>query len=544
MSHSIDRREFIRSVLAGLPLVALDWDSFARGEDGRRTDGGTDVIVIGSGLGGLSCAAAFARQGFKPLVLEKHSVPGGYATTFKRRDFVFDVSLHSTSVSERNGVHNLIPGFPEITSVQFEPHPSLYRAIFPDYELRVAQKNLPSYVETLAKEFPGEKAAIEGLLGDMGGLSGDVQKYVAHGGEVDENTFPEEFPYLSRFYNKTWGDMVDTRVTDPRLKSVVSALWGYYGLPPSRLASMYYALPTYQYLNDGGYYPRGKSQKISNALVEYIEERGGKVALKTRVDEILTRDGEAVGVKTADGETMTSKVVVSNANAHDTFNKMMKKEDYLTEYLERLKGLSVSISCFQVFLGLKKDLVGELGIEDSEIFCADTYDAEASYRMAQGADVENGDLGVTLYDNVYKGYSPAGKNTINLLALQGYDFWEKYETRYLSGDKAEYRAAKEKMADVLIDRAEEKLLPRLRDAVEVREIGTPLTNLRYTGNYRGAMYGFDQTLDNSGPTRLPHKTPVKNLYLAGAWTTPGHGYGGVLFSGLSCFGEIMKEWDQ
>ena len=73
------------------------------------------------------------------------------------------------------------------------------------------------------------------------------------------------------------------------------------------------------------------------------------------------------------------------------------------------------------------------------------------------------------------------------------------------------------MADILIDKAEKTLLPGLRDAIEVKEIGTPLTNMRYTSNYRGAIYGFDQTLDNSGNNRLGHSTPVKNLYLSGAW---------------------------
>jgi all-trans-retinol 13,14-reductase len=98
------------------------------------------------------------------------------------------------------------------------------------------------------------------------------------------------------------------------------------------------------------------------------------------------------------------------------------------------------------------------------------------------------------------------------------------------------------MAKVMIRNVEETLLPGLSKAIEVKEIGTPLTNLRYTGNYRGAIYGWDQTLDNSGNARLPHKTPIQNLYLSGAWTRPGHGYGSVLGSGLECFGEIMKSW--
>ncbi|MGB6339071.1 MAG: NAD(P)-binding protein, partial [Candidatus Aminicenantaceae bacterium] len=87
------RRDFIKTVLAGIPAVTLDWTSFPRGKSTQSNAYEFDAVIIGSGLGGLSCAAAFARQGFKPLVIEQHHIPGGYATTFKRPGgFVFDVS--------------------------------------------------------------------------------------------------------------------------------------------------------------------------------------------------------------------------------------------------------------------------------------------------------------------------------------------------------------------------------------------------------------------------------------------------------------------
>ena len=140
------------------------------------------------------------------------------------------------------------------------------------------------------------------------------------------------------------------------------------------------------------------------------------------------------------------------------------------------------------------------------------------------------------------GYSPPGKNTLTLTALQGFEHWKPFEAAYGKGDKAAYRKEKERMADILIRQAERVALPGLSQAIEVKEIGTPLTNVRYTGNYRGAIYGWDQTLDNSNPRRLGHGTPVGNLYLSGAWTTPGGGYGGVLSSGLRCFSEIMAKW--
>ena len=539
---SIERRDFIKSLLAGASVLALDWSLFPTGVGAEMGENEFDAVIIGSGLGGLSIAAAFARQGFKPLVIEKHYIPGGYATTFKRPgDFVFDVSLRSTAVGEREGIHNLIPGFPEIKDVEFIPHPNLYRAIYPDYDIRVPQKDLPGYIDMLTGYFPNEKQGIDGLFEDMKGVANDIGKLSAAKGQVDMSRFPVDFPYLFKSYTKTWGQLVDARIKDPKLKAILSALWGYYGLPPSKLASIYYALPTISFLQEGGYYAIGKSQKISDVFVQFIEKRGGKVMLKTPVEEILVKDHSAYGVKTKDGKEFIGKVVVSNANAYDTFHTMMKQGEYLKDYLARMDQFSVSLSSFQVFLGLKKDLVGEVGITDTEIFYTTGYDPEAEFKAALNAEVEGG-FGLTLYDNLYKGYSPEGKNTLNIITLQGYDFWKKYEADYFKGNKKAYRAEKERMADILIKQVEDTLLPGLSKAIEVKEIGTPLTNVRYTGNYRGAIYGWDQTLDNSGQSRLPHTTPIKNLYLSGAWTSPGGGYGGVIWSGLECFGEIMQKW--
>jgi len=541
--NNIKRREFLKALLGGMSLASLDWAAFPKGTQASTAKTEFDAVIIGSGLGGLSCAAAFARQGFKALVLEHHNRAGGYAITFKRPGgFVFDVSLHSTAVGERDGIHNLIPGFPEIKDVKFVPHPYLYRIIYPDYDIRVPQKDLTGYIKILTGHFPDEKQGIHGIYDDMKGLTRDINKYSRAQGQVDMKNFPREYPYLFKSYNKTWGEIVDTRIKNPKLKAIISGLWGYYGLPPSKLANIYYAMPTIGFLQEGGYYPIGRSQKISDAMVKFIEERGGKVKLRNQVKKILVKNHSAYGVKTANGQEYTGKVVVSNANAYDTFHTMMEEGSFLKNYLEKMDQFSVSLSSFQVFLGLKKDLINKIGIRDTEIFYETGYDIEANYKAAINANLEDTGYGLMLYDNLYKGYSPEGKNTLNIIVLQGYDHWKKYETDYWKGNKKAYKAEKERMADLLIDKVEKTLMPGLREAIEVKEIGTPLTNVRYTKNYRGAIYGWDQTLDNSPPRRLPHKTPINDLYLSGAWTNPGGGYSAVIGSGLECFGEIMKKW--
>lgn len=541
--NQIERREFLKKFFGGLALLSLDWKSFPRGLGKPLSENEYDAIIIGSGLGGLSCAAAFARQGFKPVLIEQHYKLGGYATTFKRPGgFEFDASLHSTTVGERNGIYNLIRAFPEIKDVEFEPHPNLYRIIFPDYDIRVPQKNIQEYINKLVELFPEEKEGIAGIFDDMEGITTDIGKYSRAAGQIDMNTFPTEFPYLFKTFNRTWGDVVNARLNDPKLKAIVSSLWVYYGLPPSKLSPYYYAMPTYGYLKHGGYYPRGKSQKISDSFEKYTEKHGGEIILKSRVEKILTKDNIAYGVVTEDGKEFKAKVIISNANAFDTFNKMLDDKDVLKDYLAKLNKLSVSLSSFQIFLGLKKDLIKEIGITDTEIFYNTTYDLDADYDSMKKADVEIGGYAITLYDNVYKGYSLEGKNTLNIMTLQGFEHWERFRDDYFKENKDKYNKEKNRMADILIDKVESTLLPGLKDAIEVKEIGTPLTNIRYTSNYKGAIYGFDQTIDNSGQNRLGHSTPIKNLYLSGAWTKPGHGYGGVIYSGLECFGEIMQSW--
>lgn len=467
----IDRRHFLKYVMGSAGLLALDWNSLPRRVAALAKEDEYDAVIVGSGLGGLSCAAAFARQGFEVLVLEQHDKPGGHATAFQRPGgFNFDVSLHSTVIEERKGLHNLIPGFPEITEVQFVPHPSLYRVIYPDYDITVPQRDPKAYTAKLVSLFPEEKDGIEGILGDMQGLLDEVQKMSRANGQIDMERFAVDYPLMSRLYNRTWKDMLDARV--------------------------------------------------------------GK---------ILTKDHAAYGVRTSEGEKFKSRVVVSNANPFDTFRKLTDEEQYLSTYLDQLDHYSVSLSSFQIFLGLKDDIVGKSGIKDSEIFYETGYDMEEGYLAARRGEIGTNGYALTLYDNMYKGYSPQGKNTVNITTFTGYDYWKKFEAAYFAGDKDEYRKEKERLADILIDKVEKTLLPGLSGAIEVKEIGTPLTNVRYTSNYRGAIFGLDQTVDNSGPSRLGHDTPIGNLYLAGAWTKPGHGYGSVLSSGVECFGEIVQK---
>ena len=148
---------------------------------------------------------------------------------------------------------------------------------------------------------------------------------------------------------------------------------------------------------------------------------------------------------------------------------------------------------------------------------------------------------MTLYDNAYKGYSNPGTSTVVVMMLSGYEPWRRFEADYFAGRKDAYHKEKDRIAGALIEEAEKWVIPGLGSMIEVMEAATPLTNISYTGNPEGAIYGYEQSMDNAYMTRLEQRTPIKGLYLASAWTRPGGGYRPCLVSGADAFKSLVKD---
>lgn len=148
---------------------------------------------------------------------------------------------------------------------------------------------------------------------------------------------------------------------------------------------------------------------------------------------------------------------------------------------------------------------------------------------------------ISVYDNIYEEYSKPGTSTLRIFCLSGYEPWKPYETDYRAGRKKAYYRQKEMWTRILVRRAE-KVIPGLADMIEIEEAASPLTNRRFTRNVGGAVYGFEQSVENAYLKRIDHRTPVKGLYLSSAWCNPGGGFSGVLIAGQLCFGKMMKDW--
>ena len=286
-------------------------------------------------------------------------------------------------------------------------------------------------------------------------------------------------------------------------------------------------------------YIKARSQDLSNALADIIRENNGKVILGTPVEQIITKGDMVSGVRTSDGKVFPARFVISNANAPDTFGRFLSSNNTATQYQKKLSKYRPSISSFIVWLGLKGELRGK--IPGCSISVSPESDMEKNYAYCQNCDADKSPFHVALYDNYYKGYSKPGTSTLTVMMLSGYKPWRRFEKDYFSGNKEQYYQQKKLITKKLIRRLENRLIPGLSNMIDVTESATPLTNLRFTKNPEGAIYGYPYGIDNFSTNRVPNSTPIKGLYLAGGWGKYSGSYPGAIMGGRNTYNLIVNE---
>ncbi len=539
-NQSLSRRSFLTISAMTAASLALDWQKISAYAAKLQPKTDYPAVVIGAGLGGLVCGAYLAKQGVPVTMVEQHSIPGGYATSFERGGgkFTFEVSLHGTSI-RNNGAERILKEIGVLEKIKLVELPEIYRLKTPRLDISVPQRDPEAYIRILCQHFPNEAEGIRGIVREMIGIADEVDTY-SRKGIFFKLFFPLVYRKMWAVRNKTLADFLQDYVHDPELQDVLAGLWSYYGLPPSQLSGFYYANATGGYLRNGSYYIRQRSQDLSNAIANVIEENGGKILYDTAADRILVEKGMVKGVGLAGGMTVPARAVVSNASALATLREMVSPQAVPQDYLKQLEGYKPSISSFVVWLGLNRDIRDQSGAFST--FVSSGLNPEQDFQAKNNGNIESGSYGVAVYDNIFKGYSAPGTSTLQLIFLCGYAPWRKFESDYKAGRKAAYRKEKARWADILIKRAEKEVIPGLSAMIEVKEAATPLTNWRYTGNTEGAIYGFEQSMDNAFMNRIKNKTPIKGLYLASAWGNPGGGYVGAFRAGQSAFQAVMEDW--
>ncbi|MGK8505987.1 phytoene desaturase family protein [Nocardia asiatica] len=469
-----------------------------------------DAIVIGAGNAGLTAAATLQRAGARTLLLERHNVPGGCATSFRRGRFEFEVALHQLSgvgvegqpISLREGLFQQLGIAGELDFVQEH---DLYRAVVPGLLDLTLPADWDAAIDAVDSAFPGNR--------DRTARFFELVKQVTFWQIAAMRGMPvaQIDPVLFTHGLRPVKDVLDEYFDDDRVKVALGMYWTYLGQPPSKLRFQDLALTLFAYFEFKPWHVRGGSQAMSTAILGAFRRAGGEARFNTGVEAVLTANGRVLGVRLEDGSEVSAPDVVSNASLPVTYG-MLEGLDVPAAVRSDLATRRIGVSGFVLHMGLDAT-PAELGFTTSTTFVNvdtdddRTYDAWRSFEPARG-------ICVSSYDVAPIGFAPAGATHVSLMTLQYADIWRDMAP-------AQYAHAKFAYAETLLDLCE-TITPGIRDAIEEVDVATPLTMMRYLGHPGGAIYGYDQDATESWLFRNSEReTHVPGLHVAGSWAGIG-----------------------
>ena len=461
-----------------------------------------DIIVLGAGIAGLICGTFIAKQGKKVLIIEQHSIPGGYCTSFKRKGFIFDSAVHHIGgCGKWSVVGRCLKELDiNINFQQLDPMDSIH---FPSFSIDIPAE-IDDYVDLLKERFPSEKEQLALFFKEF------TRLYRA--------TFStEKHKMLLKYQDLTFKEMLDNFFTDEQLKMTLSAQWGYIGSPPHEVSAIGMCQMLVNYLKDGAYFPVGGTQNFADAITQKFIDYGGQIMLSSSVDGMLTDGNIIKGVTTKKGEEIQADIFVSNIDPKQTFFSLLDKNIVDDSYIRKIENMKESVSFFLLYLGLdnKIDLKGL---------------KRGFYHTSNDLTFSDNDwFYISVPTEVDPSLAPDNKQIISVVVSSR----ENYD------DIDDWVAYKDKMKKHTINYLE-NFVPEIQDHIEVIDAATPKTLYRYTLNTKGAAYGWAVTVDQTWSNRLSHTTPFKNLFLAGHWTNPGPGICAVVSSGWRVANMILN----
>ncbi|MCP4386637.1 MAG: NAD(P)/FAD-dependent oxidoreductase [Hyphomicrobiales bacterium] len=492
-----------------------------------------DAIVIGSGMGGMTAAAALSRVGNKVLLLEQYEKLGGLTHSFGRDGFRWDVGLHYMGGLAPGEVERGILDWLSETPMDFESMGAVYDTLhIGDAEPLQLSRPYEAQEMDLKDRFPDDGDAIEAWMRALQ----DAREAIFP--TFQARAMPAAFGKVVTWWNRraiqrwcgrTTSEVASDITDNPALAAALMAQWGDHGGRPSRASFALHATAVGSYLECGAWYPVGGAGIFAERIIPVITSAGGEARAGVRVDALIL-DGETVqGVVTDDGEEIRADVVISDIGARETVEHLLPDNCAHQDWIEEIRALDPSICHFTLFLGFEGDVEGAGATRSNHwLYPGGEIDAvwtDAPEGVPTGMFVSFASLKDPAHDP-----GPNQKHVGEMLVWTNWSTVQRWADRAPGTRGDDYQAFKTRIENTLFQQFEQ-YFPDLAKLVVFRELATPFSTEAITGHYKGAFYGLDVTPQRALSDALRMTTPFDNLYLAGQ-DVVSPGIMGAMWGGL------------
>ncbi len=477
------------------------------------------LIIIGGGIAGLTVGCYAQMNGFNSEMYEMHNITGGLCTAWQREGFTFDLCVHFLyGSSPKSKMYALWEELGLVQDKQFINYAYL------KHDLDERGNRFISYTDpdALREHMLSFSKEDEKLIN---AITRDLKKLMNMEIPIDYGIrdLISMLPMLRMFkkYSMPVSELA-AQFKNPVLRNLFR---GPYDCHDQAAVFVLWMLAWMGSGNAG--YPIGGSRPLAQSIEKRYLELGGNISYKSQVEKILVEDDAAVGVMLADGTEKRGDIVLSAADGHTTIFKWLDGK-YVND---TIKGFYETLEPFPPLVFVSLGINGDYSHEPHWLWFSLKIPIDIGGEKIRRLWLKNYSLDKTL--------APDGKTVFTLMIPTNYDYWAQLE-----GKKDEYLAEKKRIEEAVINAISE-VYPDIKGNVEVVDVATPLTFVRFTGNWRGSYEGWlftKKTMTLRMPLTLPG---LSHFYMAGHWVSPGGGLQGAAITGraavkLMCKNEKMR----
>ncbi|MDR0864654.1 MAG: NAD(P)/FAD-dependent oxidoreductase, partial [Candidatus Symbiothrix sp.] len=479
------------------------------------------VVIIGSGLGGLTTGYILAKNGYRVTVLEKNLQLGGCLQTFTRHGVKFETGMHYIgSMEEGQALYNYFNYLSLLPDMKFRSLDKTAYDLISIGDKRFSFANgRENFVESLAQHFPGERSNLQNYCRIIGDVAGNSPLYSFQ--------YTDSMVFLNEQYIKqSASEFIESTINNPLLRSVLAGNLPLYAGVKNKTPLYIHALIN-DFYNKSTYRIVGGSDIIAKSLVKSIRSMGGEVHSGLQVSRINCDKTQAVSVTLQNGEEVRGDYFISNIHPKRML-ELLDTHLIRKSYRERISNLPNTIGNFTVYLHFKKNTI--------PYFNSNLYHYQQADDVWRGSNYTpdtwpNSFLYMHLCSSVDQQYADGAI----LMTYMNYEEVSPWTGTKIGRRGDDYESFKQEKAERLMNLLE-KQMPGTKTNIAHYYTSTPLTYFDYTGTEEGSMYGVLRDCTEPAQSAVSQRTKIPNLLQVGQ-NINSHGILGVIIGSIITSGE-------